>query len=78
MKVRDLLLSSTALIASVAVVATVNPSISAQTKTHTVEHGEYLALIASKYGITVKNIIDWNQLTTNYLYSGLVGVTDGS
>lgn len=70
MKVRDLLLSSSALIASVAVVATVNPSISAQTKTHTVEHGEYLSLIASKYGITVKNIIDWNQLTTNYLYSG--------
>lgn len=40
--------------------------------THTVKSGEYLYLIASKHGVTVKNLQDWNKLTSNVLKSGQV------
>lgn len=39
---------------------------------HVVVHGEYLWLIAQKYGITVDNLRDWNQLTSNVIYTGQV------
>lgn len=37
---------------------------------HTVSHGEYLWLIANRYGVTVQDLKDWNQLTSNYLRTG--------
>lgn len=39
-------------------------------KTHTVISGDYLYSIASRYGISVQNLKDWNKLTSNYIYSG--------
>lgn len=39
-------------------------------KTHTVKTGEYLYLIAERYGITVAQLKQWNNLTSNYIYSG--------
>lgn len=39
---------------------------------HVVVHGEYLWLIAEKYGITVQNLKDWNKLTSNIIYTGQV------
>jgi len=39
-------------------------------KTHTVKSGEYLYLIAERYGITVAQLKQWNTLTSNYIYSG--------
>lgn len=39
---------------------------------HIVVHGEYLWLIAEKYGITVQNLKDWNKLTSNIIYTGQV------
>ncbi|MRI80779.1 LysM peptidoglycan-binding domain-containing protein [Aerococcaceae bacterium DSM 109653] len=39
-------------------------------KTHTVKSGEYLYLIAERYGITVAQLKQWNNLTSNYIYSG--------
>jgi membrane-bound lytic murein transglycosylase D len=38
--------------------------------THTVKSGEYLSLIANKYGCTVDEIISWNNLTSNVLHVG--------
>ena len=37
---------------------------------HTVSHGEYLKLIADHYGVTVDQLIEWNGLTSNMLYTG--------
>ncbi|UUX33598.1 LysM peptidoglycan-binding domain-containing protein [Fundicoccus culcitae] len=37
---------------------------------HTVKSGEYLYLIGQRYGVEVQQIKDWNQLTSNYIYSG--------
>lgn len=39
---------------------------------HVVVHGEYLWLIAEKYGITVQNLKNWNKLTSNIIYTGQV------
>ena len=39
-------------------------------QTHTVKSGEYLYLIAERYGITVAQLKQWNNLTSNYIYSG--------
>ncbi|MGO4940641.1 LysM peptidoglycan-binding domain-containing protein [Fundicoccus sp. Sow4_D5] len=39
-------------------------------QTHTVKSGEYLYLIAERYGITVTQLKLWNNLTSNYIYSG--------
>lgn len=43
---------------------------STQSKTYTVKSGDYLYSIASKFGVTVQNLKDWNQLSSNYIYSG--------
>lgn len=37
---------------------------------HVVQAGEYLWLIAQKYGITLDELREWNQLTTDELYVG--------
>lgn len=42
----------------------------AQEMVHTVSHGEYLYQIAQKYGVTVKDLQTWNQLTSNFIYTG--------
>lgn len=62
---------SSSLCASVIAVSLIAPNVLAQEmKIHTVSHGEYLQLIADKYGITVDNLIEWNQLESNYIYTG--------
>lgn len=38
---------------------------------HTVKRGESLAIIASKYNITVEDLKEWNMLTSNMLYTGM-------
>lgn len=43
---------------------------STQSKTYTVKSGDYLYSIASKFGVTVQNLKDWNELSSNYIYSG--------
>lgn len=42
----------------------------AEAKYHTVKSGEYLWLIAQRYGITVNQLKAWNNLSSNYIYSG--------
>lgn len=42
----------------------------AKTQTHTVKSGEYLYLIGQNYGVTVQQLKEWNNLTSNYIYSG--------
>lgn len=62
---------SSSLCASVIAVSLIAPNVLAQEmKIHTVSHGEYLQLIADKYGITVNNLIEWNHLDSNYIYTG--------
>ncbi|MGO4928017.1 LysM peptidoglycan-binding domain-containing protein [Fundicoccus sp. Sow4_F4] len=39
-------------------------------KYHTVKSGEYLWLIANQNNITVNQLKSWNNLTSNYIYSG--------
>lgn len=39
-------------------------------KTHTVVAGDYLYKIATKYGVSVQNLKDWNKMTNNYVYVG--------
>jgi membrane-bound lytic murein transglycosylase D len=39
-------------------------------KTHVVKKGEYLSLIANNYKVTVDELIAWNNLKSNTLYSG--------
>lgn len=39
-------------------------------QTHSVKSGEYLYLIGQRYGISVDQIKQWNQLTSNYIYTG--------
>ncbi len=41
-----------------------------EVKIHSVVHGEYLQLIADRYGVTVDNIKQWNNLSSNYLFTG--------
>ena len=41
-----------------------------QAHIHTVQSGEYLWLIAEYYGVTVDQLIEWNQLESNFLYVG--------
>lgn len=49
---------------------TMTTTAEAAVKTHTVKSGEYLYLIAGRYGITVAQLKQWNHLTSNYIYSG--------
>lgn len=42
----------------------------AQETIHIVSHGEILYQIAQKYGVTVKDLQTWNQLTSNVIYTG--------
>ena len=39
-------------------------------KTYTVVAGDYLYKIATKYGVTVNQLKEWNKLTSNYIYVG--------
>lgn len=41
-------------------------------KTHTVEDGEYLTLIAKKYKVTLEDLRDWNDLDDDVIQSGQV------
>ena len=41
-----------------------------QAHIHTVQSGESLWLIAEYYGVTVDQLIEWNQLESNFLYVG--------
>lgn len=38
-------------------------------QTHTVKRGEYLYSIATQYGVTVNQLREWNQLSSDMLYS---------
>ena len=63
--------ASSTLFASVAFLALNAPNILVQAAdVHTVSHGEYLYVIAQKYGVTVENIREWNNLTSDDLYTG--------
>lgn len=45
-----------------------NNSTSSSATTHTVKSGEYLSLIATKYGVTVANLKSWNNLTSDLIF----------
>ena len=52
-------------------VTTTKPTPSpARGQTYTVVAGDYLHKIATKYGITVSQLKEWNGLTSNYIYPG--------
>ncbi|MGX7349128.1 N-acetylmuramoyl-L-alanine amidase [Dolosicoccus paucivorans] len=46
------------------------PSKPVATPTHTVVRGDSLWAIANKHGVTVQNLIDWNNRKDNYVYPG--------
>ena len=43
---------------------------STNTTTYTVKSGDSLSKIASKYGVTVKNLMSWNKLSSSNIYVG--------
>lgn len=45
---------------------------------HHVKKGEYLWLIAQMHGVSVQDLRDWNELTTDELYVGQVLIVDPS
>ena len=45
-------------------------SSSSSSSTYTVKRGDTLSHIASKYGVSVKNLMDWNNLSTTLIYPG--------
>ena len=47
-----------------------SPANPAASKTHTVQSGDYLWKIANQHGITIQQLKEWNQLTSNYIFSG--------
>ncbi|UBH08451.1 LysM peptidoglycan-binding domain-containing protein [Macrococcus armenti] len=49
-------------------VTTVPNSGNRSTSVHTVQSGEYLSLIANRYGITVAQLKSWNGLTSDIIY----------
>lgn len=49
-------------------VTTPAPSSSPNAKTHIVQRGEYLAKIASQYGVSIQSIKSWNNLSSNIIY----------
>lgn len=47
-------------------------------KVHIVKHGDYLAKIASQYGVSIENIKAWNNMTSNVIYSNLKLIVSGT
>lgn len=45
-------------------------SSTSSSSTYTVKSGDSLSKIASRHGVTVKNLMDWNNLTTTLIYPG--------
>ncbi len=41
-----------------------------ESKTYTVQRGDYLWKIATRHGISVNQLREWNNLTSNYIYTG--------
>lgn len=46
------------------------PTTSTNTSAYTVKSGDSLSKIASKYGVTVKNLMSWNKLSSSNIYVG--------
>lgn len=51
---------------------------SVNAKVHIVQHGEYLAKIANQYGVTVQSIKQWNNLSSNIIYSNQRLIVSGN
>ena len=62
--------SALAVAGSAALVLSAQTAHAQEVKIHSVVHGEYLQLIADRYGVTVDNIKQWNNLSSNYLFTG--------
>jgi len=43
----------------------------AEGKTHTVQNGETITDIARRYGVTVRDVVKWNSLTTMTITPGM-------
>ncbi|MFL2143158.1 LysM peptidoglycan-binding domain-containing protein [Ruoffia sp. FAM 20857] len=67
---RKILTSSMSALAVVAVLGVAPLNVQAQQTTHTVEAGEYLYNIAPQYDVTVDELIEWNNLSSNDLQIG--------
>ncbi|WP_414045588.1 LysM peptidoglycan-binding domain-containing protein [Macrococcus equi] len=46
-------------------------------KYHIVQHGDYLAKIASQYGVSIQSIKAWNNLSSNIIYSNQKLIVSG-
>ena len=64
---RKILTTSMSALAVVAVLGVAPLNVQAQQTTHTVEAGEYLYNIAPQYDVTVDELIEWNNLSSNDL-----------
>ncbi|AXY25171.1 hypothetical protein CL176_03500 [Suicoccus acidiformans] len=49
----------------------VEPEATYTPKRHQVKHGEYLYSIGQRYGVSVQNLKDWNNLNSNVIYSNM-------
>ncbi|WP_338489620.1 LysM peptidoglycan-binding domain-containing protein [Ruoffia tabacinasalis] len=67
---RKILTTSMSALAVVAVLGVAPLNVQAQQTTHTVEAGEYLYNIAPQYDVTVDELIEWNNLSSNDLQIG--------
>ena len=67
---RKILTSSMSALAVVAVLGVASLNVQAQQTTHTVEAGEYLYNISPQYDVTVDELIEWNNLSSNDLQIG--------
>ncbi|MBA5728260.1 LysM peptidoglycan-binding domain-containing protein [Aerococcaceae bacterium INB8] len=67
---RKILTTSMSALAVVAVLGIGPIDVQAQQATHTVEAGEYLYNIAPQYDVTVDELIEWNNLSSNDLQIG--------
>ncbi|WP_414042212.1 LysM peptidoglycan-binding domain-containing protein [Macrococcus animalis] len=50
----------------------------ANAKTHIVQPGDYLAKIASRYGVSIQNIKTWNNLSSNIIYANQKLIVSGA
>lgn len=48
------------------------------TKTHIVKPGDYLAKIAAQYGVSIQSIKQWNNLSSNIIYSNQKLIVSGN